>query len=892
MYCPLHDDKRRSASLNIKTGDFFCFAGCGGRNVLDLIKDKEHWVGASQNGAKPTRDDIEVASESQVSSWNKSLLDNLDDSLTWLSAERGITPKTARRFQLGWDARREVVTIPVRDRAGALLNVRRYNPRPAPGKRKIWGLAGRNAPQLYPINQLRAKTIIICEGEWDALRTIQEGHAAITRTGSAGVWDAAWSRLFRGKHVLLCHDRDAAGATANRRVGKALRRVAADVRVIELPYPLVDDHGRDLTDFWRDYDNQTFQGLIAAARPYEAQADADDAELVSVLASYDAERVGRPTRLMVTVRGKREPGYTVPRQARLTCSQDAGTKCKFCPMMGAGGEANYDIRPSDPAVLEMMDSSSTQLSDIIRRSFGAVKCNRLSIETTGHQAVEVLFARPSIDHSSQESAEDYRNVKITSVGRHDTLANFTVEATGALYPNPRSQSNEFLAWDISRQETSVDNFTVDDDVMHMLKRFQPRYGQRPLSKLVSISKELSEHVTKIYGRPEMHALMDLVWHSILSFKFGDEVVQRGWLEGLVLGDTRTGKSEAARSLSRHYDAGEVVSCEAASFAGIIGGLQQFGSGKEWAVTWGAVPINDRRLVVLDEVSGLTPEQISQMSDVRSSGQAKITKITQELTWARTRLLWLSNPRNSKMSDYTYGVQAIQPLIGNPEDISRFDLAMTVALGDVKPDEINRPHRPGKPRYHSEACQLLVRWCWTRSMEQVVWDEGAEEEVYRSALDMGARYTEDPPLVQVANVRIKIARVAVALAARLFSTDPTGELVVIKPAHVRDAVAFLDKIYSMRTMGYAERSREALEDARLAESYEGEVKQYLDSWQGLPKFLRMKGTFRRQDLEEILNMQREQANGIINKLWQSRMVRKEGQDVKVEPVLQRILREIP
>jgi hypothetical protein len=50
----------------------------------------------------------------------------------------------------------------------------------------------------------------------------------------------------------------------------------------------------------------------------------------------------------------------------------------------------------------------------------------------------------------------------------------------------------------------------------------------------------------------------------------------------------------------------------------------------------------------------------------------------------------------------------------------------------------------------------------------------EAKVFDAANEMGKLYIEDPPLIQAANVRIKIARVAVALAARTFSTDASRE----------------------------------------------------------------------------------------------------------------------
>jgi hypothetical protein len=390
----------------------------------------------------------------------------------------------------------------------------------------------------------------------------------------------------------------------------------------------------------------------------------------------------------------------------------------------------------------------------------------------------------------------------------------------------------------------------------------------------------------------MHSLMDITLHSILKFKFAGSVLERGWIESIVYGDTRTGKSKAAQELIRHYGGGEIISCEAASFAGIVGGLQQIG-GREWTITWGVVPLNDRRAVVLDEVSGLTYEEISSMSDVRSSGVAKLTKIQQEVTFARTRLLWISNPRGATMGNFTYGVDALRPLIGNAEDIARFDLAMCVTMHDVDSEEINRPHEGGELRYTSEACHSLLMWAWTRAPEQVVFARGAEDAIFKSAVELGKRYVEEPPLVQAANVREKIARVAVAIAARLFATDETGEKVIVSRDHVDAAVAFMDHLYKMPSFGYADRSKELLGDRATGEERLGDIKQYL--WHAhdrlLAKFLRGQGKFRRQDLEEILNIDRTEANAVINTLWEARMVRKDGGDIRVEPILHRLLREV-
>jgi CRP-like cAMP-binding protein len=170
-------------------------------------------------------------------------------------------------------------------------------------------------------------------------------------------------------------------------------------------------------------------------------------------------------------------------------------------------------------------------------------------------------------------------------------------------------------------------------------------------------------------------------------------------------------------------------------------------------------------------------------------------------------------------------------------------------------------------------------------------KSAKFAVYKLANDMGKRYVEDPPLVQAANVREKIARFSVAIAARLFSTDDTYEKIVVRRQHVYAAVAFMDQIYNMPGFGYAERSRELISDRRSAEKNKTEIRHFLSNNRGLAKFLRSAGKFRRQDVEEVLNVDREEANAIISTLYESRMVRKLKGDILVEPTLHDLLRKM-
>lgn len=912
-HCPLHEDQKRSASVNVDKGLFYCQACGQGMPLTELLLMQDEWVSTNghANGkvlhlnggvAKPTR----TLSAGMIDGWHSQLL-STPSALAWLEEERGLRLETIQEYKIGMDGR--VYTIPVYGPDDEILNVRYYNPHPGQDQRKIWQERGYEAKTLYPIKIMQqvgdSGFVIICEGEWDALLTIQRGFPAITRTGAADVWLAEWGQHFRGKKVYVCHDRDNKGQAADAKVAKALRHIA-DVYKIQLPYGVTEKGGKDLTDYWLEHTSDHFRELLARAIPAanssgrstgsggsSDSADRPSQELATVEQANDANNVGKPLELILTIKGRKEPGYTIPKKIQLSCSQDAGNKCSVCPMRAANGRAAIEIMKDDQTVLALMDSTNSQVFGIIAETYGVPggKCVKLEQDIQEYQAVELLFARPALDHSdgsiSDPGAAAYKTLKITSVGRHNTSASQTVRVRGALQPNPRTQGNEFLAHEVTPMDTSIDRFELTDRNQELMSRFE---SNEPLNKLAEISQQLSQHVTRIVGRPQMHAVMDLTFHSVLSFNFAGERVDRGWLESLIVGDTRTGKSLAAQRLVQHFGAGEIISCEAASFAGVVGGLQTIG-GKDWIVTWGVVPLNDRRLVVLDEVGGLSYEEIGQMSDVRSSGQAKLTKIQQETTWARTRLLWLGNPRNADMSHYTYGVDAIKPLIGNMEDIARFDLAMTVGMHDVASEIINQPARGGDLLYTSEACHALLMWAWTRTADQITFTDEATEAVFSAANEMGKLYTEDPPLIQAANVRIKIARVATALAARTHSTDSSGERVLVHPAHVGAAVRLIHILYGMEAFGYRERSRERLADRYTAEQNRDAIGQYLRARPQLARYLRQVSKFRRQDLDEVLGVSREESTGIISHLYEARMIRKVLGDIVVEPTLHSLLREV-
>ncbi|KKN43305.1 hypothetical protein LCGC14_0704570 [marine sediment metagenome] len=324
-----------------------------------------------------------------------------------------------------------------------------------------------------------------------------------------------------------------------------------------------------------------------------------------------------------------------------------------------------------------------------------------------------------------------------------------------------------------------------------------------------------EQITGIYQREDLFLGVDLCFHSVLKFNFQNRPVIKGWVETLVIGDTRTGKTATVTNLINHFRLGEIITGENVSFAGLVGGIQQLADRR--AVQWGKIPLADRRLIVIDEVSGLNIEDIGRMSGIRSSGIAEITKIQTERTLARTRQIWLSNPRRPQpMSAHSYGVLAVKDLIGRPEDIARFDVIVTCASRDVAENIYNKPHVRKKIKYTSSICRNLILWAWSRKPSDVVISSETEKLILKYATMQGEKYSSGIPIVEPAEQRIKLAKLSVAAAARFFSTDDSGEKIIVKPEHIVFVYQYLEKIYSNPSFRYDEWSERQLGKKKLGD----------------------------------------------------------------------------
>ena len=815
----------------------------------------------------------------------------------YLVEQRGLDLDTIKRRKIGHDGER--FTIPVYNKFNVCVNLRRYLPGASGGDKVMNYAKGYGQARLYPLDALESQTVIIHEGEWDALLQESKGFKAITNTAGAGTWLSQWNDLFKGKNVFICYDNDEPGRKGAEKVATNLHGVAKKVSIVTLPLSGTPDD-KDITDYYLKHgkDSDDFMQVLSTAKEFtpseEELESAGKAIRTSLIEARASKFKHKLVEFDVMVVGKDTSPYNIPAKRRFTCSSVGLSEklCAQCQVGRCGGELILDI-PQDPDMLELIRSSKQQQTGLIKRKAGIPQnCSMFQADDVKSVNIEELLLAPEIQSFAEWNGEEGTYLLQNAFFVDGSIdANRSYRMKGIMTPDPWSQHVTFLLIEAEPLQDSISAFKMNPEIYGKLTQFQT---DNIREKFKEIHKDFEDNVTHITGREDLLTGIDLTYHSVLGFTFQGVPIQKGWLDFLCIGDTRTGKSETMRKMLEHCGLGEMSVAENTSFAGLVGGLQQAGD-KRWFLTWGKLPLNDGRLFVIDEASGLSQDDIAKMSGIRSSGIAEVTKIQTERTTARTRLIWLSNPRSGRhLGSYSFGVMAVPELIGKAEDISRFDFVISASRDEVAIEEINKKIVAGQKTPHvytSELCKLLVLWAWSRKPDDVVFEDEAVDQILQYAIKMGREYSSRIPLVEGANQRIKLARMAVAVAARVFSTDETGEKVIVKKAHVDFAYEFLEEIYSKPSLDYKGYSERELVDVRIANQYRDEVLRYLEGFPDVADLFERQEFVWPKHLEEQLGLMREAAQEHISFFTRTRMIQdSNNRGYRKTPAFIKLLRE--
>lgn len=834
--CPfshLHEsytDNNPSLTVNLRKGVYYCNTCHSKGNVQTMYKlryglsNEEAWFKLGDelkiprpDSSRPTRPDIEIG---LVSTYHNSLMNLTGTIRKVIKERRGLTDETLKRFQIGWDGDR--LTIPIYDEFNKLVNFRLYKWNSDDDKYKVLNYQDElnntyGEVRIFGIDRVidpDTDYVVWCEGEMDRLITEQNGFQAACPTSGAGSWSNYWSSLFRNKkRVYLAQDNDEAGRTAIKKLCEKLYRVV-DVYIIKWP----DDFPNkgDLTDYFvkLGQSSDDFNKLLLNAEKYidpdvveDRVAEETEALEVHLSDSADAMHYGKRLRIPVMVSGKDSTPYLCPKRVKATCGDSAdgdNRRCQKCKLALYAGEMIKELSSKDKDLVKLIRCTEKQQIAALLEMMGInQKCDKYKIAIEEHMNLEELRIIPKAEANFGFSSKPEYVVRTGYYMGNNLPTNRRYTLAGYMYPDPITQYASYVFDKAYPEKDMISDFELSEETISHLKMFICNEGQSVKDKFNEVHTDLERNVTYIWERRDVAFAVDLIYHTALNFYFQEQFVKRGWGELLIIGDSGQAKTTIVERMMNHYRLGELHSGESSRRTGLVYSMQQ--TNKRWFLVWGAFPINDGGLITIDELSGLDEDDLAKMSDVRSSGVAKTTGVITAETTCRTRAIYISNPRNGRqLNAETYGVNAILKLMGKAEDVRRLDIAMSVASGDVDPSLVNRtlkgleevPHR-----YTSDVCNSRVLWAWSRRPDDITFSDETTQLILEYATNMGARYSSKVPIVEAADQRIKIARLSVACAACVVSTDETFTKVIVKPEHVRFVVEFMEKLYTSKSFGY-------------------------------------------------------------------------------------------
>ena len=807
--CPAHSESNPSCTVNTESRFWYCHS-C--KNKGDIVGYFAHKLKAKRDvvirdfSKRYTLEEVKEISAADVEDMHQKIWKA--GPLLQALYDRGLTDDMIRRGRLGFHEGR--IMIPVPDEHGRILNIRKYLPG-APTEKKMMNTRGFGKVRLYIINDIiKNNAVVICGGEMKALvvSSLLKDHkiGACSPTAGEGSWNLEWNPLFSGKKVFILLDVDSAGVSASKKLAEILYSVAKEVRIVTLPLNKEKYPKGDIND-WVAKEKATAEdilNLLQASPIYEPGNVHEEPErglkTIKLEKIGDPENIGWQLEFECIVSASDTTPYLVPKEIAVSCTRDQPA-CAICPIKREDpdneGFVIRHVAPNSSSIVSLVNCPKSSQTPALRDALKIPNCKVVEFSVRSHYSVSDVRLSPQLAISS-EGAGNINQAAFIVNGMPDMNIPYLVR--GKVYPSPRTQQAVVVINEFEETSDSLSTFSPQESELEALKIFQPAENQSVKEKLDEIYSDLSCNVTRIFGRTNLHVMYDMVYHSPLQFEFGQKLVN-GWVNGLVLGDSSQGKSEVIITLLKHYDLGEKVECKNASIAGLLGGLEQVGS--KWFVKWGIIPAHDRRMVALEEVKGTPIETIGKLTDMRSSGVAEIPKIERRRAQARTRLLWISNPRSSRpIASYSFGLEAILELIGSLEDVRRFDICVVLAADQVKLDKMKLETVPH--RYTSELCRRLILWSWTRKPEQVKFTLSAQSEIKKYATKLTEMFTEAIPLIDKGTVSHKLARLSAAIAARLFSRE--GDTLVVDGKHVEFVGEYIEEEYSRREFGYKEYTR--------------------------------------------------------------------------------------
>lgn len=687
-----------------------------------------------------------------------------------------------------------------------IVDIRTYNPG---GNPKIKSLKGATNGMIVPYDLWTetkpTRTTVICEGEKDMAVARSQGFNAITITGGAKS-TPKFLEQFRDRAVAICYDNDQAGREGAIKLADSLYPYTKNIKVVTKFHEVCKEKGEDITDFFMKY-GKTRQDLIDYIKQTPIYIPTTKKEVVidyPVVDLYTASQkyVNRIVQSNIQVVAVSETAYRTPSGIIAKKGNEAEGVNNT---MKKGDILTWELTPQNSEnILHLIDGTlkETQIKDNIRKYLFNKPAERNLYFDIAEEKTVYKLTVTDLYETSDKDVQPMEYIAYSIDYKLESGKKYLI--TYKLAPHPyKGQQLVMIITDVQQANDSVSNFAVTREVTENLKLFQG-LGETVEEKIGNIV-EMAKSFIGYNGINKLIETVDLAFHTPLKFNFGRVLGIRGYLDTLIVGESRTGKSSTADALRKLYGLGTFTSLagNSATIAGLVGGSSKGASGT-MQTRAGVIPQNHMGLIIFEELGKSSKDVLKELTDIRSSNEVRIARVTGTTTLpALVRMIALTNVKTNgeikPIASYPNGISIITELVNTAEDIARYD--MILILSETGLTDIDPLWEPKAP-LPEKAYQDKIRWVWTRTEEQIVIEKELETYIVEQANRLNKIYPSHIKLFGTEAWK-KITRLSVAVAGYIVSASEDFQKIVVTKECIDYAIKFLVELYDNSTFKFKE-----------------------------------------------------------------------------------------
>ena len=868
----LYHEEHPSAHVNLKSRTFHCKVCNQGHSEITLITKLY-----DTTYGNATRLNKVFNNEETLEQWNT--YTNLNPSGVALGESLGITKEVMEELHVANNTD-DTLLFPVfmKDK---LIDIRSYTPGGSP---KVKSRPGALTGEIIPLDIWQQtpvrKTTLICAGEKDMATTRSHGFNAITITG--GEMALPFSPVFfKDRDVVILYDNDNAGHLGATRLATYLLDYCHSVKVCTKFHEVCTEDKEDITDFWNKY-HGTREQLIAfmnATSQFTREEAVQESNLpmVSLAEATNPKYINKMVRSNIQVVAVSETQFVTPTVLTGEKQKDSGQK----DTMYVGEVRDWEMTENTVQdILHLVDGGFKE-EDIRKNSLKLlhipltekyVRISRPSKEIVFKGTVTDMFESMNTDTMPMEYAAYSIGTRLESGKKY--------LCTYKLVPHPyRGQQLIMMITNAVPANDSVSNFKVTSEVKQHLQIFRDIQGDTA-DKINTLVQKV-KGILGYNGNDQLIKVIDLAYHTPLAFNLGQFKNVRGYLDTLVVGESRVGKSSTADALRTTYQLGTFTSLagNSATVPGLIGGSNKTpGGGMQTKA--GLIPQNHKGMIIFEEFGKCNSNITAELTDIRSSNEVRITRVSGILTLpAMVRMISLSNVKSTgseikSIASYPNGISIITELVPTAEDIARYDIMCI--LGDKGNTQIDPYWEPEQP-LPVEAYQTRVRWVWSRLPEQIIISEDVGNYIIQKSNELNKDYDCHIKIFGTECWK-KLSRLAIAIAGYTVSTDDTFNNIIV----TRECVDYAYKMYIELYDNPTFRLKEYVENERKYNRIdEAGVKILQELYIKIPQLLIMleqESKPSRNSLMAAVGLDANMYNGFMSQLIRGSFIKLSGMDV--------------